>query len=1089
MVKKSFFILAKVLAMCVSATLSILLLILLLLYFFFHTSGGLNSLIQITNQYAQHILTIESGRGHLGSDFTLENIRVNLPNHSPLFIDALSVKWEPLSLFDRDVLIEKLIVVGSEINLVDLSTTIETSKDENKNIIAPFEEFNLPFQVSIESLSLLDSEAVTDDFYLTVSDLEIKNILFNESQLSISSAEGNLYVIDDTDSVELPMNLLLGGVINLSTQAFELDLDLYFDAARINGHSLGSTIEIGLLGDLSKFDLALEGSIFWLDYIDTPIEVKMESHVVGFDEIESSVYLQSQLNELTLNGSWFISDPPSINVKIGMDVSDLSQIYPSISGEINGNIELDWNSFNPQLIADVKVERLSTPDIELPLFILNGVYGNGELMGTLEMQRLRVYNYYLRFFSLNVFQGVDAGFGVDLSFQDFSEILITNIIIDEDVTSDIQVTEVAQTLVNEGSYQATGLLEAHNFNFSLSGPEGAFDIGGLAAFDPSLEQPYLNLYLTDSIIKSSLLGNFALNSPAHLYFNFLQREIILTTVCYKQDLTLFCLEGARDHQGVNTAVVTLNNLPLSKWEKYLIPGVTLESDIQIVMAGHFTSIDDFSGVAYLSLSRGEMGYRYQGQKLQIPLEKTQLELSMKPDKINGSLQVDWGEYLQVKGVGSLSQPFVENNVELDLLATLPSMMWVSSLWPELKDLSGNVDLTASMSGTLNAPLMNAHLSLDNGHFYLAPLDSYFSNIYMDVILQEATSEFLINGGFNTGKGALIFDGFYDIANFNTVMSLSGKNLLLADSEDFRLIVSPQLTFTGQNKHYDLNGEIDIPELFYRHVGQSSGQGAVITVSQDTVIIDNEMQDLHQDFMNQLALDVGITLGNQILVGLEGSKVNLIGELQVLKEYAGQLRVFGGVDIKEGEVDIYGRTFYVDRGRLRFSGLPLDQTSMDIRVSRRFINWENGRDEDVGVIISGTFSRPRLELYSAPQLSEIAMISYLVLGRRPQLNSQVEYLMLINMLQRVARGESILNINLGPTYQRGGVGIIETPNGYLGVGIGRYLTKSFYVGIGIGVEGNEGKFMIARYYFLRGLSLNTAFSSDSLELNLNYIKEF
>lgn len=1090
-----------------STALLLSLLLLSLLYFLLNTQAGLSTLTRIANDYAQDYLFIEHAEGYLGRDFTLTNVEIKLPEQKPVKIDSIALEWDYWQLWHRHVDVKALTVVGGDLEFISLVDKEATQLSEDELEVTPLQVPDIPLNVSINRLEIIGSELLLDDLHLTMNHLQMQDLSLINNILLVPDTGGDLNVTEA--EIELPLTFKMQALADLSQQLFDLNLELSADNASILEQALSSEFSVGLRGDLSQFNFDINGHVHWLDMSDEPLWLTIENQVSALTEINSYLGLQNGDNALVLDSIWSIDNPFVLDMILNMEMPALAQVYPNIAGVLMGDIELRGDLLNPFVRADIAADHLSAFDLELESFQLKSDYENHQGAGMLKARNMRFQEFYLASLSLNLAGGLQEAFELEFLLDNFVKFEVpTNTLRigshqEREFTAQQQENVLraaierneASLLVNNIRYRAQGALDSLRFDLSLKSPMADLKSEGVAVVDPALKNPSLNLYLASSAIESAVMGRFALYKPAHFYLNMMTQEMKLTPLCYQQRDSSLCMEGARDQGGINTAVFMVNNFSLAPLDPYLPPELSVNTRAQATIAGQFTAVDDFVGIANLSLTKGDLRYHFQGKKLLIPLETTELEVVAKPDGVVGSLNIDWGRYFQANGSGALRALFTENLIEANVRADLLDIAWITPLLPDVKGLSADIALTAGARGSLEAPLLAANLSIRNGQAYIAPLNNYLTNIHLNVGLREGTPEFHIDGGFNTKKGALRINGDYNIANFNTMISISGKNILLADSDELRAIITPKLTFTGtesvQGSRYALTGNIEIPELFYRHSTYNSGRRPVVTVSSDTIIIDGQEQALHQNFMDHLTMDVGVTLGPEIEVGIEGLKVSLEGQVNVIKSEGGPIRGLGSINIGEGELDIYGRAFMVDRGRVQFLGLPFDQAALDIQVSRRFMNWASGREDRVGVIVLGTVRNPRLRLYSSPQIEDIAIISYLVLGRLPNLGSQIEYLMLLNTLQRVARGESILDMNLGNAHQMGrnDVGIIETPDGNLGVGISRYLAESFYVGVGAGLEGGESPFLIARYYFLKKFSVNSAVSSDSLELNLNYLKDF
>src|SRR5699024_4375359 len=179
----------------------------------------------------------------------------------------------------------------------------------------------------------------------------------------------------------------------------------------------------------------------------------------------------------------------------------------------------------------------------------------------------------------------------------------------------------------------------------------------------------------------------------------------------------------------------------------------------------------------------------------------------------------------------------------------------------LQGLGGEVALTSKVHGPIVDPKLAANLSIKNGKLYIASLNSRLKDINLNVDLKEGTPEFFVKGSVGTNEGTLKLNGHYNIANFSTVLTAEGENLLLADSENIKVKISPKLTFTGLGKtgdnRYELKGSVRVPELKYIHSSMGGG-GSVVTVSDDTIIVGVGYDKVREkSFMDSFKMDVNI----------------------------------------------------------------------------------------------------------------------------------------------------------------------------------------------------------------------------------------
>jgi translocation and assembly module TamB len=200
-----------------------------------------------------------------------------------------------------------------------------------------------------------------------------------------------------------------------------------------------------------------------------------------------------------------------------------------------------------------------------------------------------------------------------------------------------------------------------------------------------------------------------------------------------------------------------------------------------------------------------------------------------------------------------------------------------------------------------------------------------------------------------------------------------------------------------------------------------------------------------------------------------------GELKgnLLVEQTPQLapRGTGSIEVESGEYIIYAQPLKIERGRVLFSGSPLDNPGLDLRVTRRVDNvtpsggtasaqegGQLGRPAEefsttassegsitVGAQVTGTLQNPQLTLFSTPAMPDSSILSYLVLGRPPSMEGQTS-------LQ-----------------------------------IGKYLTPDLYVGYGLGLFNAVNTFLL-RYRLGKRLHLEASSSGETTGADILYTIE-
>jgi translocation and assembly module TamB len=125
---------------------------------------------------------------------------------------------------------------------------------------------------------------------------------------------------------------------------------------------------------------------------------------------------------------------------------------------------------------------------------------------------------------------------------------------------------------------------------------------------------------------------------------------------------------------------------------------------------------------------------------------------------------------------------------------------------------------------------------------------------------------------------------------------------------------------------------------------------------------------------QLSLNLKYDMGPRFYITGMGLDAGLVGNIQIVME-DGRLSGEGQLRTRGGRIESYGQKLQLRRGTLTFQG-RLDNPILDIEALR------TGAQVEAGVRVSGTAQRPRIDLVSYPDVSDVEKLSWLVLGRAP-----------------------------------------------------------------------------------------------------------
>lgn len=125
---------------------------------------------------------------------------------------------------------------------------------------------------------------------------------------------------------------------------------------------------------------------------------------------------------------------------------------------------------------------------------------------------------------------------------------------------------------------------------------------------------------------------------------------------------------------------------------------------------------------------------------------------------------------------------------------------------------------------------------------------------------------------------------------------------------------------------------------------------------------------------QTSMNLRFDMGPRFYITGMGLDAGLLGSIQIqLNE--GRLTGWGQLRTRGGGIEAYGQRLRLNRGTLTFQG-RLDNPLLDIEALR------TGELVEAGVRVVGTAQRPRIDLVSYPEVSDVEKLSWLLLGRGP-----------------------------------------------------------------------------------------------------------
>ncbi|MBV7510599.1 translocation/assembly module TamB domain-containing protein [Pseudomonas sp. PDM25] len=307
--------------------------------------------------------------------------------------------------------------------------------------------------------------------------------------------------------------------------------------------------------------------------------------------------------------------------------------------------------------------------------------------------------------------------------------------------------------------------------------------------------------------------------------------------------------------------------------------------------------------------------------------------------------------------------------------------------PMVEKLTGRLNGSGTLAGTLLAPQVNGNLLLSDGEISGPELPMDLEALQLQAVISGENVQ--LNGGWKSGKtGQGTLSGNIAWGQALVVdLALKGTQLPVTVEPYAKLEVAPDLKISMKDDKLAIVGKVLVPkgEITVRELPPST-----VKVSDDTVIVGQQTEEGKPPMA--MAMDIDVVVGQDKLsfAGF-GLTANLQGHVHI----GDNMDTRGELWLNDGRYRAYGQRLTVRRARLLFAG-PIDQPYLDIEAIRQT------DDVIAGIRLSGSAEQPTTQIFSEPAMSQEQALSYLVLGRPLASNGEDN-----NMLAQAALGLGLM----------------------------------------------------------------------------------
>jgi translocation and assembly module TamB len=436
----------------------------------------------------------------------------------------------------------------------------------------------------------------------------------------------------------------------------------------------------------------------------------------------------------------------------------------------------------------------------------------------------------------------------------------------------------------------------------------------------------------------------------------------------------------------------------------------------------------------------------------VQLGSARLDVYATEDAFRSTLDLLVAESTHLSGeisadrVGELAEHPLRGRLhaESTVLSALPLLV------PEIDRASGQLDGDLSVGGTLGAPQFNGQFAVRDGVFEL-----YRTNLALSAVTVDGRftgDVFDIEARGQTRKGALQLAGRFSWPDgvMQGEMRLTGEDVLVADTPEYRVLASPNLRFRAADGGFEVDGEILIPtaRIALRDLSTSvatSTDERIVGIDQRTAPLGESAKQ--PSAATEIRAQVTVRLGDQVRIDSYGLRARLGGEVEVRLRPGDVARGTGEIKVIEGNYKAFGQDVTITKGRLIFRDSPLGEPTIEVTGERVF------EDQDITVTVSirGDLSEPYLTLSSTPAMTQSEALSYLLTGRSLDTLQSGEASTVNDAAESLAvSGGGLLLGQVGRRIGLDEVSVERTDSDDTAVVLGKFLSPRLFVSYGVSI---------------------------------------
>ena len=565
-----------------------------------------------------------------------------------------------------------------------------------------------------------------------------------------------------------------------------------------------------------------------------------------------------------------------------------------------------------------------------------------------------------------------------------------------------------------------------------------------------------------------------------------------TELCLQGSVGLFCAKGGLDYEDeigwqlhgraeqVDLSLVNQLELMATPITGSFDLTVDLEAQEKSPLTGHIqSSLKDIS----IDISRyDEKLKNYSmssgGLDMVFAEDGSRVELRLKGGE--GNLQAHLSTQPLFLDSFDLGNQEIRGDVDIEDIAMAP----ISELTDQAFDVTGKLLGTVEVQGTLTKPRISGDLKLSDGGITIAELGIILEEIGLEFEGDEEDSQVRLQ--FSSGEGVLHGAGTvgYDDGGVSVGLHLSGEKFHLVELPEYSLLIDPDIQLDFGDGKLAVSGNLSLPAGEIRPEALSRK----VSESDDVDFIDGRPSEIQAG--PELDLDLTVIIPDSVKVDGYGLTGVLGGELQLASDSARGIVGTGELELKNGKFSLYGSRLDIERGRVIFSGGPVNNPGVDVLASKE-VQGERlqARNIVVGMTINGLAQDLQFKLFSDPYMEDSLILSYLAIGKSAKEQGETRHKLFDPTdISLGLEGETSMPGNMNSTFGRQGYrNLGDDRSDSTSIAVGKKLSRNLEVGYNVNMYNQQGQFRI-RYELSRGFYIESTSSTEASSADLLYIFE-